>query len=454
MSGAPSRADRIREIERAVGERTIVWFAGRGAESEALLALRQYREAYAYTAALGSPRLDIDFTMELLTGERADHRIYAVDRDRPDAVRQLRDHLRASFQKPTLLVSVKPSAFLASTYIPYQSQVQYAGLFHEHQRALEHKPWVETELRRAGVPTVPWTYVAAADLERVDAGRDGRSIVLRASRSDAGAGFALVRPGDDLAAAWPDATDGYVSVAPYLEGAIPICVNAVLFRGGAVSIHPASVQLIGIRALTNGVFGFAGNDFARIRDLDDETLDTIDGAVRGAGAWLGRHGYVGAFGVDLLVHEGRVHVAEINPRYQASSPLASRLDAALDRSDMHLEHIAAHLGLAPEPATPLRAVVRAQAGPAQLMAYNTQTLPRRLAASDEPVAKRWSFEPELLPPPGVRVLPDAVLARLVLEGPVTTDGLSLRAGLEAEVEAYLDSRFEPVGGHVAGPAAV
>ena len=437
-----SRAARIRQVERAVGRRTVVWFGGRGVEAEALLALPQFAESYALSAALGSSQLTHDFSLERLTLERADHRTYEIERDRPDAVRQLRDALRASFAKPTLLVSVRPSAFLASAYVPRLAQVEYAGLFHEHQRAFEHKPWVEMEFARAGIRTVPWEYVATDDLDGLLARDAGRAFVLRGSHSNAGAGFHLVLPGESPPGPWPAEADGYVSVAPYLDRAIPICVNAALFADGSVSLHPSSLQLIGIPALTLGAFGYAGNDFARIADLGDAELDEIEDIVRRAGIWLARHGYVGAFGVDLLVDGGEVHVTEVNPRFQSSSPLAARLDAAMDRSDLYLEHLAAFLGLEPVPGPSLRDLVRSQPGRAQLMAYSTASEPRRLRSSP-PIRCDWSFEPEVLPPPEVRVLRGGVLARLMRDGPVTADGLSLIPGLADEAEAFLASRFEP-----------
>ena len=92
--------------------------------------------------------------------------------------------------------------------------------------------------------------------------------------------------------------------------------------------------MIGIPGSTLNTFGYCGNDFTRIRELDVTVLQALQEMTIRAGRWLSSMGYVGAFGVDALLHEGEVFLTEVNPRYQGSSLLSSHLDAALDRPDV------------------------------------------------------------------------------------------------------------------------
>ena len=78
-----------------------------------------------------------------------------------------------------------------------------------------------------------------------------------------------------------------------------------------------------------------------MRDLDRDVLEALDAMVHATGRWLHVMGYLGAFCVDAILHEGAVYFAELNPRFQGSSFLAARLAAELGLPDIYLEHIGA-----------------------------------------------------------------------------------------------------------------
>ena len=66
--------------------------------------------------------------------------------------------------------------------------------------------------------------------------------------------------------------------------------------------------------------------------------------VRAVGSWLSKWGYLGVFGVDLLIHDGIVYFVELNARFQGSSVLADQLDQQMGRPGVFAMHLAAFLG--------------------------------------------------------------------------------------------------------------
>jgi hypothetical protein len=232
-------------------------------------------------------------------------------------------------------------------------------------------------------------------------------------------------------------------VAPYFDPNIALNINACVFPDGNVTLHAPSVQLIGIACCTSRRFGYCGNDFARIRHLERGILDSLEVIALRVGKWLHSKGYLGAFGVDAMVHEGQVYLTEVNPRFQGSSAVAARLAAGMDLPDIFNDHMAAFLGLdAPQP-THVRDLAREQDSVAQIVCYNSRPIPvvRRSSESlDEDPLK-----PELLPAPELEVEPEGTLFKVVVEGPVTRDGHSLLGGYLGSLESLVSKLFMPTG---------
>ena len=154
---------------------------------------------------------------------------------------------------------------------------------------------------------------------------------------------------DRLATNWPHQREAFVSVAPFLESAVPINVGATVWRDGVTVNHP-SVQIVGIPSCTIRPFGYCGNDFGLASDLDRSVMAAIEDSTVRVGRWLLRYGYVGTFGADFLIYDGVPLFAEINPRFQGSTHASSQLSGVAGESCVMLDHLAAILGQA----TPLR----------------------------------------------------------------------------------------------------
>jgi len=308
-------------------------------------------------------------------------------------------------------------------------------MFHERQATFEHKPWVESELRKLRIPVIPWRYYSNEDrtqLEEYVAGIG--AVVLRANRSDGGAGLCVIRDRREVLDNMPDVKDGFFAAAPLLEPQIPVNINACIFDNGGISIHPPSLQLIGIEGCTRRRFGYCGNDFSAVKSLPRADIEKLESLTLQVGQWLYSQGYRGAFGIDALFHESTLLLTEVNPRFQGSSLLSARLDRKLGRPDVVLCHLAAYLRRPAPPQIPLFDLVSAQDDCSQILLHNTNltSIPSLSCPLHDD-----AFEIELPSAPGITILPNATLLRLIARRSVTTDGNTLQHSVIQGIAKYL-----------------
>ena len=321
----PSRKDQINRIQDQLGRRQLIWFGTRGEDAEALCDVEQFTASFSLIAPLRSRATVEAVALEELSGSRPDLDTYDIDEHLRDyRVGQLRDLMLTTLSRPSALVTYRPSAFLSALGFSRVDRCLVLGMFKGHQDAFEHKPWVETAIADLGIQTIPWRYVP--NIELLDTRRllDQGPVMLRRSRTTGGAGLARVTDLATLERQWPNENEAYVSVAPFIDDAVSLNVRAVVWKDG-VTVHHASVQLIGIPTCTTRPFGYCGNDFAAAARLDPRVLNEVDRAAHRIGMWLQTFGYHGAFGVDFLVKEGQVIFTEINPRFQGSTHASCRL---------------------------------------------------------------------------------------------------------------------------------
>jgi len=412
---------RVREIERRLAGRRLVYFGTRGTDARPLLEISNFEEVFSQIAPLEAVSIQ-ETCLETLKKERVDLDRYSIDQDTSEAVHEIRKGLLRAFSRPTAVIPYRPSAVLASACFTRANLVQYMGLFHEFQACFEHKPWIETQLAEIGVRIVPWRYFADDDIALIREAAETGPLVLRTNRSDGGAGLTLVQKPSELQNEWPVHGEGFLAAAPFLTPAIPINVNACVFPGGEVSLHAPSLQLIGIPSCTSRHFGYCGNDFARIADLEREILGDLEKIVVTTGRWLGRQGYLGAFGVDAIVHAGTVYLVEVNPRFQGSSVLAATLARELDRPDLFLDHISAFLDLPAPEHMSMAEIARQQPKLSHVVSHNLANAPVRIEieASD-----RLPLRCTLLPHPEVVISAEGILFDAILPQTVTETGMEL-----------------------------
>jgi len=307
---------------------------------------------------------------------------------------------------------------------------------------LEHKPFVETSLRDAKVPVIDWRYFADEDMPRLAEAISHRPHVLRVNRSSGGKGLVLARSPEELQAILPSHSDRFIGAAPFLHPNIPLNIGACVFRDGSVALHTPSLQLIGVDYCTGRQFGYCGNDWGRVRDLDRKVLNLLEEMVLNVAHWLYEVGYVGAFGIDALLYQGEVFLTEVNVRFQGSSATSAELDSQMDMPDIYTDHMAAFLDLpAPKPIH-VRDLVREQPPTSQIFCYNCHAQEVELSTNE--IAVRTSFQLGLLPAPGIRVAQEGILFKAVVNGSVTNDGQSLPQNLCDELETLKARSFTTV----------
>ena len=424
---------RLAEIETALLGRELVYFGTRGADAESLLNLPNLASIFALIAPLDARSVH-EISLEGETGERVELDCYSLDSDRRKLIDDLRRRLLHLFDRPSAVLPYRPCSFLTSAWFPRSDRTLYLGMFHNSQACFEHKPWVESQLSRFGVRVIPWCYWADSDRRLISEWATKQILVLRTNYSDGGAGVRLLRDPSAIDTEWPTHGDGFLAAAPYLESSIPLNINACVFPDGTLTLHGPSLQVIGIPSLTRRVFGYCGNDFARVADLETHVLDELEKMTVRTGSWLHQNGYRGAFGIDALLHDGLLYLTEVNPRFQGSSLHSARIDDILGRADIFLEHAAAFLGLSASSVVPLRELARAQPAISHLIFHNPHDVPIRV--KQQPIAGP-EVSSRLLPGPDVLVLQGAIAFELVVSGSVTTDGTSLMPETRTIVDAEL-----------------
>lgn len=376
--------------------------------------------------------------MEDLTGRRVDLDAYDIDEE-PDqeAFAEFRRAALSVLSRPSCVFTYRPSALVSALHFARRRHVSYLGMFKDHQAAFEHKPFVECAVEGLGVPTLGWRYVADEDqLETEEVFRTG-AVMLRRSRSSGGTGLVRVESLDEAVEQWPAEPDAFVSVAPYVSGGLPLNVGGVVWKDG-VTLHPSSVQLIGIPGCTTRPFGYCGNDFDAVSRLDREVLERVDEYSRRIGRWLGSIGYRGAFGIDFLVKDGVPLFTEVNPRLQGSTHASCQIAVDADQSCILLDHLASNLDL---PAPPSLTLLdwRSLGRPLSHLVFHSvapeaRTIdPSRLIAGllKQPATIRCdvAVTPALVTDPG------ATVVRATMEGGLTSDGFSVEAPWAGLVES-------------------
>lgn len=405
-----------------------MWAGIRGDDIESLADLPQLSASVTIIGAYRRRSSIEGIAYEDLSSRRPDLEIWDIDEhlDEPASVEFRRSLLRLLAQ-PSALLPYRPSRFLSAVHFVRRDRCINLGLFGAHQAAFDHKPWVESSLREEGVEGIPWSYVA--DEEQFATMRQLRDgpLILRRSRTSGGEGIHLIKDPEELVAAWPKSDEGFMSVAPYLTGGTPINVGATVW-GDGVTVHYPSIQLIGLKSCVSREFGYCGNDFGAASDLSPSTLDAIEENTTRIGGWLGLFGYRGTFGVDFLLHNGKLLFTEVNPRFQGSTTASAHLSVEAGEACLFLEHIAAILGENAPKQRPLRDLVRDIPHFAQVIVHwlGQKSVPLdatslALALSDLPRTNRV----DLTPGRGIAVDPGAAVCRVWVDDRLTTNGFDL-----------------------------
>ena len=343
------RGELIEMITRALGRRQVIWFGTRAEDAISLSDLPGFDWSFALQGHQGSRMAGGSVALEDFTGRRVDLDTYDIDEHLlDDEVGRFRLSMLRALSRPSCVLPYRATTFLSSIGFSSSDRCRILGMFRGHQEAFEHKPWMEMAVAELDIPRIKWRYVADNDQMQASSMLEEGPVMLRQSRSTGGVGLRRVERVEDLPEEWTYGEEAFLSVAPFVDGGLPVNVGAVIWDHG-VTLHPGSVQLIGVEGCTPRPFGFCGNDFARFLDLDESVIDAIEDSTRAVGALLHSLGFRGAFGVDFLIKDNVPLFMEVNPRFQGSTHLSARIAREADESCLLLDHIGALLGL-PVPA--------------------------------------------------------------------------------------------------------
>ena len=436
--------ERSGRLRRLLRKRGLCWFGSRASDAEPLAYLGELTGVYCLIAPAA-----IQITQECLEdykGVRVDLDSYDTDEDHSTQAMLFKRAFMSGPKRRCVLISYRPAAFVDAVRYTKGQDVFYASNHYLCQRAFEHKPWVEKEVRRLGVKTIEWHYARTMELlyslnRHMEKESWGKAVV-RTTFSSGGRGLFLIneKPDHQLLMQLEERglvgqQDDLYSFSKFHEGCLPLNVNAIVEEGGETAVYPPSVQLIGLECCTSRSFGFCGSDFYAAKRLDEDLLVEIWNVTRKIGRWMHSYGYRGIFGVDFILTEADgLLFAEVNPRFQSSTPLLENLNIYDILSNIYVEHLGAFLGM---PAWQQRMEEFLEAstqheGTSQIAVYNRFGIPLKLT-TEQKRRQTPSLQAEYLPRPGITVEPEGMLFKIYLEESVTKDGHTLKGRLAKKI---------------------
>jgi hypothetical protein len=422
-------------IEQALSKRPLLFCGSRSVNALPLLDRGWLDSILSLSAPLKEPGV-YQLCLEQLTGLRVDGNTYSLDSVYESSITEYTSVLEDRLKQPSTIVIFRPT-YLIETIIT-ANHVDSLVLANPAamQTAFEYKPWVESSIGRLGVRTIPWKTFLAHEL-RACFHTLQFPFVARASRSEGGSHVWLMQDPGDLSELDGLPPSAHISVSPLLSPSVSINIHAVVYASGNVSLHPPSFQILGDPLLTNWRFGYCGNDFGAVRNLDAEVLIESEIIVRAVGKWLCKWGYLGVFGVDLLIHDGIVYFVELNARFQGSSVLADQLDQQMGRPGVFAMHLAAFLGFDGSDDLALDVLVKNQPVAAFTNQLNTDNQPTLwLGWSDETDTQNVLAVPDA----HTAVAPSAIMYQVIFDSEIADANGAIKPSARKRLKSLADRR--------------
>ena len=441
------RQDLIAKIDKALGRRRLYWFGTRGADGNSLSDVPQFSGSFTIIDKYKWPLEWNECWENHPEGYRVDLDNWEIDDNKELAPsRDLRSAMLAAMSYDNALVPYRPCEFLSDLTFVRHDTTWYLGLFSGHQRAFEHKPWVETAVSQLGIGWLEWKYLSRKDWREAEDMLRRGSIVVRPARGSGGYGMHRVDDLEQLAEFCPPTDDTYTTVSRFRSDALPLNVGGVVWDDG-VTVHFPSIQLIGIPSCTSREFGYCGNDFGLLGRLDQTMVDELERTMLILGNWMRNQGYRGAFGGDFLLNEEGLLFTEINPRFQGSTRVSSNMSVLRDEPCVLLDHVAAMLHLPCPTRPPLRDVVL-DGALAHVVIHNPAGK-RATAEADEIFAEVGPLLKEPVAAvklsASVAVEPDATIMSLHCQSPLTINGYQLVSpAIQDAIRVATDQYLKPV----------
>lgn len=333
----------LQKIISKLGNRRLIFVGTRGSDGESLKRFPQFSNVFSQIAPIKPPNPAVEVCLESITHERVDLDSFDIDTCSIPEMNDYLSILRSCMSAPSVVLPYRMTNMLTNMNLLTKDTSEVLGISYDHQFLFNNKPWVEMSLKKVGIKTIDWEYVTGSDL--IKKYRTIKTpLVVRPCKGSGGFGIFLINDTDDLCKIPPNQT--VYSVSQYLNH-VPLNVGACICRCGTVRCYSPSIQLIGVPFATNRLFGYCGNDFSVLEVFSKPLISKLESLVTFVGEWMFEYGYVGGFGIDVMVVDGDLVFSEINPRFQGSTSISVKLDESVGLDDIYMCHMGTFLGVPP-----------------------------------------------------------------------------------------------------------
>jgi len=169
----------------------------------------------------------------------------------------------------------------------------------------------------------------------------GGEFVLQFARGHTGSGTVFIKNESEFNNIKDTFQRRTVKVSEYISGT-PYTVNCCITRQGVV-FGGLSKQITGIKKLTPLIGSTVGNDWSNQADFING-INVLENEISIIGEKMREDGYLGMFGLDIIVKEdGGFVFIEINARQPASIPMFTKMQLMQGQIPLALLHLAEFL---------------------------------------------------------------------------------------------------------------
>lgn len=167
--------------------------------------------------------------------------------------------------------------------------------------------------------------------------------ILQFNTGHSGEGTHVIENAKQLERLQEKFPDRDVRVSHYIHGKT-YTLNALVTKSGDIYTGSISLQLTGLPEATNNPAATVGNDFGAARELPQDQVDAIRDITKNTGHAMARDGYVGLFGIDVIVAEAGVFFVEVNTHQPASISFEAVLHRSINTTPLMLIFIRDMMG--------------------------------------------------------------------------------------------------------------
>lgn len=198
-------------------------------------------------------------------------------------------------------------------------------------------------LKENNIPIPQGFLININDLDFSKAKEIGDKFVIQSQKSHTGIGTFIIENEDDFNSTKNLLNGSLVKVTKFIDG-LTFTINGCVTKSGT-QVAGLQYQITGIPELTPSKGTTVGNDFFVGNKLDQVIKEKIVNITKQIGEILSKNGYLGLFGIDLIVLDDDIFVIEINARQTANISLQTKLEIKAGVVPLALMHLATFLDI-------------------------------------------------------------------------------------------------------------